>query len=234
MRNQPWIARAAAAALGMAFVFPASAQRTEANRVQEAIDVFHGITSVPENGVPAALMRNAYGIAVLPRVQRVSFIIGVQRGRGILVARGAEGTWSRPLFISLTGGSVGWQAGVQSADVVLFFRTRDSVEQVLRGGSTLGVTASIAAGAVGREASAVTDADLRAQVYSYSRTRGIFVGVALQGGAVTIDYGANAAFYGKDISRAEEVFQGTGLPDPAPGPRLRQEIASYEKSLTLK
>ena len=181
--------------------------------------------------MPAVLMKNAYGIAIMPRVQRVSFIVGVQRGKGILVARGADGTWTRPLFISLTGGSVGWQAGVQSADVVLFFRTRDSVEQILRGGSTLGVTASIAAGAVGREASAVTDADLQAEVYSYSRTRGIFAGIAVQGGAITIDYDANAAFYGRDVSRAEEVFKGAGLPDRAPGPRLRQEIASYEKSL---
>jgi lipid-binding SYLF domain-containing protein len=231
MRNGPWIACVAAAVLGMACAFPASAQRAEANRVQDAIDVFHGITSFTEYEVPAALMKGAYGIAIIPRVQRVSFIIGVQRGRGILVARGAGGTWSRPLFISLTGGSVGWQAGVQSADIVLFFRTRDSVAQVLRGGSTLGVTASIAAGAMGREASAITDADLQAEVYSYSRTRGIFAGIAVQGGAITIDYDANAAFYGKDISRAEEVFQGAGLPDPAPGARLRQEIVTYEKSL---
>jgi len=231
MGNLFWRVCAAAAMLALAYASPAAAQQVEANRVQDAIDVFHGITSVPENEIPAALMRNAYGIAIIPRVQRVSFIVGVQRGRGILVARSAEGTWTRPLFIRLTGGSVGWQAGVQSADVVLFFRTRGSVEQVLRGGSTLGVTASIAAGAVGREASAVTDADLQAEVYSYSRTRGIFAGIAVQGGAITIDYNANAAFYGKDISRAEEVFLGTRLPDPSPGPRLRQEIAVYEKSL---
>jgi len=221
---------AAAAVLALACAVPAFAQRAEANRVQDAIEVFHAITSIPEYQVPAVLMKNAYGIAVIPRVQRVSFIVGVQRGRGVLVARGQEG-WSRPLFISLTGGSVGWQAGVQSADIVLFFRTRDSVEQILSGGSTLGVTASLAAGSMGREASAVTDADLQAEVYSYSRTRGIFAGVALQGGALTIDYDANAAYYGKDISRAEQVFQGSGLPDPASAVKLRQEIASYDKSL---
>jgi len=222
---------AAAAAMALACAFPAFAQRAEVSRVRDATEVFHAITTMPEYQVPAALMKNAYGIAVIPRVQRVSFIVGVQRGRGVLVARGGAGGWSRPLFIALTGGSVGWQAGVQSADVVLFFRTRDSVEQVLRGGSTLGVTASIAAGSMGREASAVTDADLQAEVYSYSRTRGIFVGVALQGGALTIDDDANAAYYGKDISHAEQVFQGTGLPDPASAVQLRQEIASYDKSL---
>jgi len=219
------------AALALALATPAGAQGVEADRVQQAIDVFNGITAMPDSQVPAALMKRAYGIAVIPRVQRVSFIVGVQRGRGVLVTRGPDGSWSRPLFISLTGGSVGWQAGIQSADIILFFRTRGSVDEVLQGGSTLGVTASIAAGAVGREASAVTDADLRAEVYSYSRTRGIFAGVAVQGGAVSIDFDANDAYYGKEISRADQVLQGTGLPDPATAVRLRQEIAAYEKSL---
>jgi lipid-binding SYLF domain-containing protein len=230
MGSRSFGACAAAVALALACAAPAFAQRVEANRVQDATEVFHALTSVPEYQVPAALMRKAYGIAIIPRVQRVSFIVGVQRGRGILVARGKDG-WSRPLFISLAGGSVGWQVGVQSADIVLFFRTRDSVEQVLRGGATLGVAASISAGSLGREAAAVTDADLRAEIYSYSRSRGIFVGVALQGGALNIDYDANAAYYGTDISHAEQVFQGTGLMDPASAVKLRQEIASYEKSL---
>ena len=227
------ISRAALAAvvLAVSCIPPVFAQRVEAGRVQEAIEVFHGISAMPDSQVPAVLMRRAFGIAVIPRVQRVSFIVGVQRGRGVLVTRGSDGTWSRPLFISLSGGSVGWQAGVQSADIVLFFRTRDSVAEILRGGSTLGVTASIAAGAVGRDASAVTDADLRAEVYSYSRTRGIFAGVAVQGGVIAIDYDANAAYYGKEITRAEQVFQGDGLPDPQSAAQLRREIYAYEKSL---
>ena len=226
-----WSRLVGAAALTLAVVAPAFAQGVETDRIGQAIEVFDGITAMPDAQVPAALMRHAYGIAVIPRVQRVSFIVGVQRGRGVLVTRGADGSWSRPLFISLTGGSVGWQAGIQSADIILFFRTQASVNDVLQGGSTLGVTASIAAGAVGREASAVTDADLQAEVYSYSRTRGIFAGVAVQGGAVTIDYDANSAYYGKEIVRADQVFQGSGLPDPPTAARLRREITAYEKSL---
>ena len=209
----------------------AGAQGVESGRVHEAIEVIHSLTAMPDSQVPAALMRRAYGIAVIPKVQRVSFIVGIQRGRGVLVTRGEDGTWSRPLFVSLSGGSVGWQAGVQSADIVLFFRTRDSVQEILRGGSTLGVTASIAAGAVGRDASAVTDADLQAEVYSYSRTRGIFAGIAVQGGVVGIDYDANAAYYGREITQAEQVFQGTGLADPPSAVQLRREIAGYEKAL---
>jgi len=219
------------AALALACGEPTFAQRVEADRVQQAIDAFHGMTAMPDYRVPAALMRRAYAIAVIPRVQRVSFIVGIQRGRGVLVTRGSDGTWSRPLFISLAGGSVGWQAGVQSADLILFFRTQGSVDEILHGGSTLGVSASIAAGAVGREASAVTDADLQAEVYSYSRTRGIFAGVAVQGGSLSIDFDANAAYYGKEISSANEVLAGTGLPDPPTAVRLRQEISAYEKAL---
>jgi lipid-binding SYLF domain-containing protein len=219
------------AVLALACASPVFAEKTEDGRVREAINVFSGITGMPDSQVPAALMKRAFAIAVIPRVQRVSFIVGVQRGRGVLVTRGDDGSWSRPLFISLAGGSVGWQAGVQSSDLILFFRTRGSVDEILRGGSTLGVTASIAAGAVGREASAVTDADLQAEVYSYSRTRGIFAGVAVQGGAVTVDYDANAAYYGKEITRADQVLQGTGLPDPPTAVELRREISGYEKSL---
>jgi lipid-binding SYLF domain-containing protein len=226
-------ARAALAAvlLAASFIPRCAAQGVETGRVNEAIEVFNAIAAMPDSQVPAALMRRAYGIAVIPRVQRVSFIVGIQRGRGVLVTRGGDGTWSRPLFVSLSGGSVGWQAGVQSADIVLFFRTRDSVEEILRGGSTLGVTASIAAGSVGRDASAVTDADLHAEVYSYSRTRGIFAGVAVQGGVIAIDYDANGAYYGKEITRAEQVFQGSGLPEPPSAAQLRREIHAYEKSL---
>jgi lipid-binding SYLF domain-containing protein len=227
------VSRAALAAILLAasFIPQCYAQGAETGRVKEAVEVLHAIAAMPDAQVPAALMRHAFGIAVIPRVQRVSFIVGIQRGRGVLAIRGGDGTWSRPLFISLSGGSVGWQAGVQSADIVLFFRTRDSVEEILHGGSTLGVTASIAAGSVGRDASAVTDADLQAEVYSYSRTRGIFAGVAVQGGTLAIDYDANAAYYGKEITRAEQVFQGDGLPDPQSAAQLRREISAYEKSL---
>ena len=229
MGSRSWAAVAAALALVCASA--AFAQGSEAGRVQDAIEVFNDMTAMPDSQVPAALMKRAFAIAVIPRVQRVSFIVGVQRGRGVLITRSADGSWSRPLFITLTGGSVGWQAGVQSADLVLFFRTRGSVEEILRGGSTLGLSASIAAGAVGREASAVTDADLRAEVYSYSRTRGIFAGVAVQGGSLSIDDEANRAYYGKEITRAEEVLQGNRLPDPPTAVQLRQEVSAYERSL---
>lgn len=205
---------------------PVSAQSAEVHRVQDAQEVFQTLTTVPEYQVPAALIRQVYGIAIIPGVQRAGFIIGGQHGRGVLVVSGAQGSWSRPLFLTLTGGSVGWQIGIQSADIVLFFRTKDSVDRVLRGKYTIGVDASLSAGSLGREAGAVTDQDMRAEIYSYSRTRGIFAGVALQGAALEVDYDANALYYGKEISKPLDVLAGNGLPNPPSAVQLSKAISA--------
>ena len=209
----------------------AIAQQAETQRVLDAAEVFQAIIGIPEHEVPTALMRVTSGIAILPGVKRIGFGIGVQRGHGILLVRQSDGGWSRPLFLTLTGGSIGWQVGIQSADIVLFFRSRDSVERVLRGKYTLGVDASVAAGSLGREAAAATDQDLKAEIYSYSRTRGIFAGFALQGAALDVDYGANTAYYGKEINQPSEIWAGTGLPTPDSASRLQRAIAAYEKTL---
>ena len=226
------VLRAAAVAVIMAAaVIPAGAQRAEVRRVLSAADVFQALVAIPEHEVPAALVRHVEGIAILPGVQRVGFVVGGQRGKGVLVARGSDGSWSRPLFVTLTGGSVGWQVGIQSADIVLFFRTRESVDRILRGKYTLGVDASIAAGSLGREAGAVTDQDMQAEIYSYSRTRGIFAGLALSGAALDVDWDANALYYGKDIAKPQDVLVGTGLQDPQSAAQLRQVITDYLKSV---
>jgi lipid-binding SYLF domain-containing protein len=208
-----------------------SAQRAEIHRVQEAQEVFQTLTTVPEYQVPAALMKQVYGIAIIPGAQRAGFIIGGQRGRGVLVVRGQEGSWSRPLFLTLTGGSIGWQIGIQSADIVLFFRTKGSVDRVLRGKYTMGVDASLSAGSLGREAGAVTDQDLRAEIYSYSRTRGIFAGVALQGAALEVDYDASSLYYGKEVSKPLDVLAGNGLPNPQSAVELSRAISAGMASL---
>jgi lipid-binding SYLF domain-containing protein len=221
-----------ALSLALVAALPAGAQRAETQKVQSAIDVFRTLFGVPEHEVPAALMRQVYGIAIIPDAKRIGFMIGGQRGKGVLVERGSDGAWSRPLFLTLTGESFGWQVGVQSADIVLFFRTKESVELVLRGKYTLGVDASVAAGSLGREAAAATDQDLKAEIYSYSRTRGIFAGLAVQGAALDVDYGANDAYYGRQIGRPQEVLMGgAGLRDPQSAVALRDAIAGYEKNV---
>ncbi len=219
-----------AAAAGRADSGTPATASAEAARVLEAADVFQALMAVPESEVPAALMKSTQAVAIFPRVRRAGFIIGGQRGKGVLVVRDAQGGWSRPVFVSITGASIGWQAGIQSADIVLFFRTRDSVQRVLQGRYTLGVDASLAAGSLGRSAAAVTDTDLTAEIYSYARARGVFAGLAVQGAAVDVDGAAADAFYQKSGLTAALVLAGDGLPVPPAAAQLSRTLAQYEKA----
>ncbi|MGO9409515.1 MAG: lipid-binding SYLF domain-containing protein [Spirochaetia bacterium] len=207
---------------------PAFAERAQAREVQDSLDVFKTITTVPERDAVQRLMKITYALAIFPDVQKVGFVIGGQHGRGVLVVRQGISSWSRPLFLTLSGASVGWQVGVQSADILLFFRTRRSLDAVLRGRYTLGVDASVAAGSLGRSAGAATDADMKAEIYSYSRTRGIFVGVSLQGVSLDVDLDASSAYYGKEIDKPSDVLQSESLSDPPSAVALRQAVAAWE------
>jgi lipid-binding SYLF domain-containing protein len=220
-----------AAAVAVLAPGPVSAQRAEAARVLDAVDVFQALVAVPEHEVPEALMRDTRAVAIIPRVQRVGFVIGGERGKGVLLVRDDAGAWSRPVFVTLRGASVGWQVGIQSADIVLFFRTAASVQRVLDGSYTLGVDASLAAGSLGRSASVVTDADLTAEIYSYARTRGIFAGVALQGASLDVDGEALDAYYRKTGLTAQAVMGRSALPTPAEAARLMKVLEGYEKTL---
>jgi lipid-binding SYLF domain-containing protein len=164
--------------------------------VRLADQVLDEIMSIPARRIPEQLLADAQGLVIIPSVIKVGFVGGIRRGRGVVLVRDADGAWGIPQFVVLTGGSVGWQAGVQATDVVLVFRTRRSVDGLLDGKFTLGAGASIAAGPVGRSAEAATDAQLGAEILSYSRSRGIFAGVAIDGSVIDIDEAAHVAFYG--------------------------------------
>ncbi len=207
----------------------ASAERSQARKVDDALAVFKAMTVIPEHEAFQRLMKMTYALAIFPDVQKVGFVIGGQRGRGVLIVRDPQGAWSRPLFLTLSGASVGWQLGVQSADIVLFFRTRGSVDSVLRGHYTLGVGASLAAGSLGRSAAASTDADMKAEIYSYSRARGIFVGLSLEGVSLDVDLDANAAYYGKEIDKPSDVLGASTLSDPPSARALSEAVAAWEK-----
>jgi lipid-binding SYLF domain-containing protein len=143
------------------------------------------------------MLREAQAVAILPGVIKAAFVFGGRHGKGVLLAREADNSWSRPTFISMTGGGVGWQIGLESTDLVLVFMTRTSVNRVLagKGKITLGADVGIAAGPLGRQAEAATDAQLKAEIYSYSRSRGLFAGISLQGGVLLVDHRANDFYY---------------------------------------
>jgi lipid-binding SYLF domain-containing protein len=187
----------------------AHAQAREEGRLLVAGQVLKELRGARDQAIPDRLLERAYGIAVIPDLTKVAFFVGGRRGHGVLVVRDKQGRFSNPVFVTLTGGSFGWQWGVQSADLVLVFVTPKGIEGISGGKVTLGADASVAAGPVGRQASASTDAGFKAEVYSYSRSRGVFAGIALDGTAMTIDDDANEAFYGKPGVSGGDILAGS-------------------------
>jgi lipid-binding SYLF domain-containing protein len=183
--------------------------------------------SIPEKGIPPTLLNNASGIAIIPGVIKAGFILGGRYGRGVLVIRDKDGSWSNPVFISITGGSIGWQVGVESIDIILVFKSSRSIQGILKGKFTLGADASIAAGPVGRQASASTDILLKSEIYSYSRSRGLFAGLALEGAAIQINYDANEAFYGKEHSLPSDIIDNKALKVPPVVDRLKKALNEH-------
>lgn len=177
-----------------------------AETATDAVDVMQALADIPEKGIPPRLFRDAAGIAVIPGMVKAGFVLGGRHGNGLLSVR-EDGAWTLPTFISITGGSIGFQAGVQSSDVVLVFKSRRSVEGIMDGKFTLGGDASVAAGPVGRAASASTDGQLNAEIYAYSRARGLFAGISLDGAALQIDHKDNARAYGAGAS-PKSIFAG--------------------------
>lgn len=178
----------------------------EEKRVADAADVVDQLLRIPEKTIPPTLLSRAYAVAVVPNVVKAAFGLGARRGKGLLVIRQDDNSWSNPAFITLTGGSFGWQIGAQSTDIILVFKTRKGVDGIANGKLTLGADASVAAGPVGRHTGIATDIKFEAEVVSYSRSRGLFAGLALEGAGVTMDRKANAAFYSSTSMTPEKIF----------------------------
>ncbi|MFN9966519.1 MAG: lipid-binding SYLF domain-containing protein, partial [Lysobacteraceae bacterium] len=151
------------ALLALLLPVAAIAQQKEIERAENAVRVLSEVLRIPEESIPERLIREAEAIAVLPDVVKAGLVVGGRGGKGLITVRGADGTWSNPSFITLGGGSFGFQAGVQAADVVLVFRPRRGVDNIVNGKFTLGADASVAAGPVGRSAQASTDGQLKAE-----------------------------------------------------------------------
>lgn len=208
------------------FALPVAAGTDEDTRAKNAADVLDEIMRSPDSAIPRRMLDDAYAVAVIPNVVKAGLVVGGRHGRGLISVRSPDGTWSNPSFIKLTGGSVGFQAGVQSTDVVLVFRSARGVDSIVHGKFTLGADAAVAAGPVGRTAQASTDGQLKAEIYSYSRSRGLFAGVALDGAVLSIDNKANAASYGGNTT-PRAVFEGRVDSVPAPVVDFRDKLEEY-------
>jgi lipid-binding SYLF domain-containing protein len=213
------------------FALPATAATKQESRVADSSDVIDQFLRIPEQSIPPSLLARAYAVAVIPAVVKVGFGIGARRGKGVLVVRQDDNSWSNPAFVTLTGGSIGWQIGAQSTDIILVFKSRKGVEGIENGKLTLGANAAIAAGPVGRQTEVATDATFKAEVYSYSRNRGLFAGVAFEGAGLTMDRKSNAAYYGSSTITPEQIFEGSANSAPASANNFVQLLTAQTRRL---
>jgi lipid-binding SYLF domain-containing protein len=205
----------------------AAAPNEQREKVLLASAILDEIMKIPETGIPPSLLANAAGIAIIPNVLKVGIVVGGRFGSGILMLRNSQGQWSNPSFISLAGGSFGWQIGAQSTDVILVFKSKRSIEGIMNGKFTLGADAAVAAGPVGRSMEGATDTTLRAEILSYSRSRGLFAGVSLQGSALQIDDTANAAYYGHEGISARAILNGSAGAETPDVAALKNRLTRY-------
>jgi lipid-binding SYLF domain-containing protein len=195
-------------AISLAVCLPVAAQdaKDTAERLKEATAVFHEVTDAPDKGIPADLISRAKCIAIVPGLKKGAFIVGAKYGKGFISCRGSNDmTWSAPGAVIVEGGSVGFQIGGSETDVVMLVMNTRGAQKLLESKFTLGAEGEVAAGPVGRTAAANTDAKLQAEILSWSRSRGVFAGVALQGATLREDIDANQAMYGKKITNKEIV-----------------------------
>jgi lipid-binding SYLF domain-containing protein len=185
---------------------PVLAQGTETDRVAEAARVLDEVLTAPDKGVPEAIVEKATAIVVFPSTVKGALLVGAQRGKGVMSVK-ANGTWSAPAFVILTGGSIGLQIGGQATDIVLVVVNERGIDNLTQNTFKIGGDASVAAGPVGREATASTDYKLQAQILSYSRSRGLFAGLSLAGSTIRADRDANEKIYGVGYNTRQIVVE---------------------------
>ncbi len=194
--------------LVLSFVFTtAKSQDKQDDKIQAATKVLQDFSQMKES-IPQELLKVTQGIIVVPKLINAGFVLAGKRGKGIAMVKLEDGTWSNPVFVTITGGSVGFQAGIQSVDLVLIFKNSETLQDIGKGSFTLGGDISVTAGPVGRNSTASTDYKMEAEVYSYSRSKGLFAGISLSGSAISVDAKANESFYGNDDD-AKTIFADT-------------------------
>ena len=202
----------------------ASDREDDVNRTQKAAQVFKEIMNTPDRGIPSNLLESAKCIAIIPGDKKFAFIFGGSYGRGLATCRTEHG-WSAPIFVAIDSGSVGYQIGGSSTDIVMLFMNDHALQSLMGDKFKLGADASVAAGPVGRNAAAGTDLKLNEEILSYSRSKGIFAGVSLEGAVMQADKSGDKAMYGDDVTR-HEILDGK-VAVPASARALVEELGGY-------
>jgi lipid-binding SYLF domain-containing protein len=191
-----------------------STREDDIHRIQDSAQIFHEIMGTPDKAIPQDLLESAQCIAIIPSEMKFAFVVGGNYGKGLVTCRGVK-SWSAPVFLTVSGGSLGFQIGGSSTDLILVFRGRRGLQKLLSDKFKIGGDASAAAGPVGRSAAAGTDVTLHAEILTYSRSRGVFAGISLSGAVVQPDDTGNAALYGRPAN-TEDILSGkTAIPPDA-------------------
>ena len=210
----------ALAAAGFAGTFPLAAEKAQ-ERLQESTAVFQEIMATPDKGIPEDLLAKAHCVVIIPGAKKGAFIVGAQYGRGFVTCRRQGHTgWGAPAAVRMEGGSVGFQIGGAETDIVMLVMNDEGVKQLLESKFTLGGSATVAAGPVGRSATAQTDAQMTAGILGYSRSRGAFAGISLNGATLRNDLDENQELYGKRVTNREVIMEGAVQPTAAAQPLL--------------
>ena len=215
-----------AIALSSALAHAATDSAGLAERLTNAANTLTEIMASPDKSIPQSILAGAACVVVIPKYKKGAFVVGAQYGQGVATCRTDHG-WSAPLFVAIEGGSVGYQIGGSSTDLVLLFMNEHALQSLLGDKFKLGAEASVAAGPVGRNATAATDVRLSSEILSYSRTKGIFAGVSLDGAAFAADGSGDRAMYGDGVNRHEIVRGAVPVPSSAAG--LVHELRVYSR-----
>jgi lipid-binding SYLF domain-containing protein len=187
--------------------------KDEAERAESAADVLAAIVAAPDQGIPLDLLRRCHAIAVIPHVVKAALGVGGRHGKGLIASRAKSGAWTAPCYVDLSGGSFGLQLGVSATDLILVFTDAAGLQGLLSGKVKLGADAGVAAGPVGRTAEAGTDVKLKSAIYSYSRAKGLFAGISLEGAVLSIDDSANHKVYGIGVSGTDILVAHKAAPN---------------------
>lgn len=231
MRNPVSILLQSILVVGLVSTPTIASESAEAKRMRLAEDVLKAAVTAPDRGIPKELLERAECVGVFPGLTKGAVVVGGEFGRGVFTCRRKDGTMGAPAMFTMGGGSIGWQFGGEQADVVLLIMNEGGVKRLLQDKFTLGGEASAVAGPVGRTAQAATDAQLHAQILSWSRSRGIFLGASIEGNVIKPDKAATKALYGKPVT-AEDILVAQRVPAPEAAQSFVRAATEYSRRVS--